>query len=174
MPELDIATFCRKHCACTEGSDWALANCRDMADAWDKLKPEWLIWVATRPGVLTERQHREFACWCVRNTPLGDGRVAERFARGDAAGDVAIAAAIAAASAAAWAASDAANAAAREAARAARDAAIAVAMEAWAAGEAGEAARAAAMEAQAAHLRTLPNPFVVEQQSNSEVSDDTD
>lgn len=45
----DIAEFCDRFGACHEGRVWALANCRDMADAWVKLQPEWLIWVAIRP-----------------------------------------------------------------------------------------------------------------------------
>lgn len=141
----DIKTFCDAYHPCKEGRDWALANCRDMADVWDKAKPEWLIWLATRPGVLDDRTLRLFACWCVRNTPLGDGRVvwdllddprsrnavevAERYADGKAT-EIELQAAAAAAGAA-WV-------AARVAARAA-----------WAAGEA----------AQANYLRTIPNPW---------------
>jgi len=98
-----------------------------------------------------EKELRLFTCWCVRNTPLNDGRVvwdlltdersrnavvvAERFANGDATPDE-----LSAARAAAWdavldaardSAGDAARAAARDAARAAAWAAARDADAAW-------------------------------------------
>jgi hypothetical protein len=167
-PTNSINAFCKKHGACHEGRKWALANCKDMAEAWDKAKPDWLIWIATRDGVLDDRTLRLFACWCARQVwhLLTDERsrnaveVAERYAEGKAtdaelaaAWEAARAAARAAAWAAAWdAAWDAARAAAWAAAwDAAWDAARAAA---WAA--AWDAARAA----QAAHLReSVANPF---------------
>ena len=120
----DIREFCDTHHACSEGRDWALANCTDMADAWGKLQPEWLIWVATRNGVLNDRTSRLFACWCVRQVwhLLSDERsknaveVSERFANGEATREE-LAAAWAANSAAA---TSAAPAAATSAARAAQ------------------------------------------------------
>jgi len=111
--------------------------------------------VASRRTVLwmrdIEKELRLFACWCVRNTPLNDGRVvwdlltdersrnavvvAERFANGDATPDelaAARAAALAAALAAARAAAmDAALAAARAAAMDAAWAAARAADAAW-------------------------------------------
>ena len=127
------------------------------------------------------RTTRLFACWCVRNTPLADGRTvwdlltddrsknavktAEDFANEkvtkeelDAAWDAAWAAARDAAWAAAW---DAAKAAARAAARdaawdAAKAAAWAAARDAaWAA--AWDAARAAAWDAQIKELLRILN-----------------
>ena len=88
----DIRAFCDRHGACREGSEWAIANCRDMAEAWQILRPDWLLWVATREGVLNECQLRLFACWSARQafTETTDPRsrnaveVAERFARGEA------------------------------------------------------------------------------------------
>jgi len=50
---MTIEEFCERYHACPEGRDWALQNCDSMADAWDKLKPEWLIWVATQCGAQT-------------------------------------------------------------------------------------------------------------------------
>lgn len=138
---MNIQDFCDHHLACTEGRDWALANCADMQDAWCKLKPGWLIWVATRQGVLTDKELRLFAVFCARQVEhlLTDQRskhaieVAERFANGQATGEE--------------------SAAARAAARAAAWAAAAAAAAAWA------AARAAARDAQADWLRknTTPN-----------------
>jgi hypothetical protein len=143
--DMTIEEFCAKHHACNDGQDWATRNCTSMHDAWQKLKPEWLIWVATRPGVFTDRELRLFACWSVRQVwhLLTDERsrnaivVAEKFADGDAtreelsaARDAAWDAAWDAASAARAAASAAAWDAAWDAARAARDAASAAAWDA--------------------------------------------
>ena len=127
-----IKEFCDLHQACDEGREWALAECQTMQDVWDKAKPEWLIWVATRKGVLDDRTLRLFACWCVRQVwhLLDDNRsknaviVAEKHAAWAAAWAAARAAAQAAAWDAAWdAAWAAAQAAARDAAQAAAQAA---------------------------------------------------
>jgi hypothetical protein len=116
-----------------------------MHDAWQRLEPDWLLWVATRPGVLTDRELRLFAVFCARQVEhlLTDQRskdaidTAEKFAKGEATYEE-LAAAEAAARVAAWAADrDALRAAARVAAW---DAAWAAA---WAAAEAAAAARAA-------------------------------
>ena len=132
---------------------------------------------------LNERTQRLFACWCVRHTPLADGRkvwdlltdersknavrVAERFAYGEssekelaAAEDAAWAAARAAARTAARdaariAARDAARAAVWAAAGAAEAAAWAAAGAAEAAGAANPAARAVARAAQARQLLVM-------------------
>ena len=149
-----IEQFCSDHRACPEGQEWALANCKDMLEVWSTAKTDWLIWIATRPGVLTDRELRLFAIWCARQVQhlLTDPRsikaldVAERYANGDATGEelaaaraAAIVADCDAARAAAW---DAARDAARAAARAA----------AWAAD--WEAAR----DAQAEWLRNNTQP----------------
>jgi hypothetical protein len=63
-----------------------------MQDVWNKLQPEWLIWVALRHGVLSEKELRLFAVHCVRSLEqfLTDPRinecvnVAEKFANGEA------------------------------------------------------------------------------------------
>lgn len=165
-PQLTVSEFCAKHRACEEGHEWALANCASMREAWDKAKLEWLIWIATRDGVLTDRDLRLFAVWSARQVQylMVDPRslaaldVAERHADGLATVD-ALATACAAAwdaawdasNAAAWAASNAtACAAASDASRAASRAA------AWAASNA--ASRAAAGDAQATWLRANTQP----------------
>ena len=87
-----IADFCERHAACREGREWALANCSDMHDAWRTIKPEWLLWIATRRGVLTDRELRLFAVWSARQVQnlMQDARsvaaldVAERHASGEA------------------------------------------------------------------------------------------
>ena len=132
---MTIKEFCDKNDACADGRKWALATGDATIDQiWqrDDLSHEWRMWIATRRGVLSDRDARLFACWCVRQVwhLLIDDRsrkaveVAELFADGKATAED-----LAAAWDAAW---DAAGAAARDAARAA----------AWAA--AGDSARDAA------------------------------
>ncbi len=156
---ISIADFCTLHGACEEGRNWALFNCTSVEDAWQKLRPDWLIWVAVQPGVLTDKELRLFAVWSARQVQhmMKDPRslaaldVAERHAHGQAT-DADLAAARSAARSAAWsAARDAARDAARSAARSA----------AWSAACAAgrPAAWDAACAAQAAWLRqnTTPN-----------------
>ena len=89
---LTIDEFCDKHNACADGREWALAHCENMADAWVKLPDDYLIWVATRPGVLTDLELRQFALWCARQVEhlMEDERskealnVVERFLNGEA------------------------------------------------------------------------------------------
>ena len=89
---ISIAEFCELHSACDDGREWALANCKTMQGVWDTAKPDWLMWVATRPGVLDDRTLRLFAVFCARSVEhrLTDQRsrdaidVAERFANGNA------------------------------------------------------------------------------------------
>jgi hypothetical protein len=179
---MTIKDFCRLHHACSEGRRWAIETDEPgMAELWERedLKPAWRIWIATRPGVLTDRELRLFACWCCRHQVwhlLTDERsrhaveVAELYAEGKATSDelaVAWAAAQRAERAAAWtAARPAARAAARAAAEdAARAAAWRAAVEAawFAAGTAvlsaaGVAALSAAEAAQAAYLKEHAHP----------------
>lgn len=153
-----IEDFCRIHNACSGGRTWAIANCSNMQEAWEKAPyPVWVLWIATRRGVLTDRELRLFAVWCARRVQhlLTDPRsinaidVAERYANGEAT-DEELAAALAAASAAVWDANwGAAYAAAWAAARGA----------AWAAdGAASVADGAAAAAAQAQWLRDNTKP----------------
>lgn len=56
--------FLKRNGACREGIEWASENCETLQDALDKAKPEWVVWLATRPWVLTERELHEFGLWC--------------------------------------------------------------------------------------------------------------
>jgi len=172
-----VAEFCRLHHACSDGRTWALQTGEPgMAELWKRkdIKPAWRIWIATRPGVLTDRELRLFAVWCCRQQVwhlLVDERlrhvvdVAELYAEGKATSDE-----LAAAGDAAWDAERAAASAAEEtAASAAEGAAVMDAAEAaaWAAEDAAlaaaldaavDAAWDAARAAQAAYLKEHAHP----------------
>ena len=161
MSVMTIQEFCNRHGACQEGREWELANCETMADVWATAKPDWLVWVATRPGVLTDRELRVFAVWSAMQVGdlLADPRslaaldVAERYTHGEAT----VEELAAARSAAREAARSAAVAAARAAGAAARSAArLAAEAEAWSA--AWEAAWEAARSAQCSWLRENTTP----------------
>ena len=107
---MTIEQFCKKYGACEPGQTWALANCKTMQEAWDTApEPEWVVWIGTQPGVLTDRELRLFACFCARQNwhLLTDPRsrnvveVAERYADGRASQEE-VEVAWAAAWAAAW------------------------------------------------------------------------
>ncbi len=187
MSDMTIQQFCHLHRACKDGREWALANCASMQDAWNTIKLEWLLWIATRPGVLTDRELRLFAVWSARQVQhlMTDPRsvqamdTAERFANGNAteeelsaswaaaqraAGAAAGAASWAAARDASWTAAGAASWAAQDAAgaaswAAAQDAPWTAARLVMSLSAAGHAARDAAQDAQAEWLRnnTAPN-----------------
>ena len=90
--DMTIQEFADKHDACQESVKWALENCASMREAWEKIRAEDLVWIATRPGVLTDKESRLFACWSVRQVwhLLNDPRsrnaveVSERYANGEA------------------------------------------------------------------------------------------
>lgn len=86
-----IEEFCNQHKACSEGRQWAMEHCSDMNEAFQTAKYDWCIWIATQPGVLTDKELRLFAVWCIRQIEhlLNDKRsnainVAEKFAHGNA------------------------------------------------------------------------------------------
>jgi hypothetical protein len=88
--------------ACGGAVDWIASNkIRTVQAAWAKCqRADWMIWYLDKHEAWTDRERRLFACWCVRHTPLGDGRttwdlltdkrsrnaveIAERFASGGA------------------------------------------------------------------------------------------
>ena len=146
-----IKDFITKHDACRNGREWASAHCKDMNEVWQTAKPEWMVWIATREGVLTDVELRRFAVWSARQMQhlMTDERslnaldVAERYADGDAT-DEELVAAYAAAYAAAHATADAAAHAAYAATYAAARTAAYAATYAAARTAAYAAARAAA------------------------------
>ena len=135
----------RRHRACADGYRWASESCATLDDVWAMARPDWLIWVATRPGCLDDKTLRLFAVWCARQVQhlMTDHRsiaaldVAERYANGEATREE-----LDAALSAAWSAADAAWSAARSAALSA----------------ALSAAGSAAGSAQASYLREIARP----------------
>ena len=168
-----VLAFCFAHRACFHGEQWARARCSEgagPAEIWDQLPAEWLVWVATRPGVLDERTLRIFSCWCIRQVwdlvtdecrrraveaperfERGEGNereLAEYWGEAEGSWDVASTAA----SVAGWGAA---------ALTAGWDAAADERYLDCAATAAWDAAKAAAFSAQAKYLRELGNPFEV-------------
>ena len=171
--QITMQEFAERFGPSIEAQAWAEENCVSMREVWDKARPDWLVWLATREGVLTDRDLRLFGCWAVRQIwhLVSDPRsraaveVSERYAMGEATiqdlqtarmaagaaweaagAGAAVAAAEAGASGAAW--------------MAAAAAAAAAAWAAWDAGMAAwDAARKSAWEVQATYLRGLDNPF---------------
>jgi hypothetical protein len=63
---ITIKGFCKRHHACADDEKWAIDNCSDMKQVWDTAKPELLVWIATRAGVLTDEELRLFAICAAR------------------------------------------------------------------------------------------------------------
>ena len=72
--------FLKEHKVCSESAAWALSISEDMADVWEAMieqgEHDWLLWIATRPGVFPDSTVRKLACRFIRETPLSDGRKA--------------------------------------------------------------------------------------------------
>ena len=92
--------FIEKYHPCGECAAFA-EQYKSMAEAWDNCpRADWLFWICDKLQIRDDKQFRLLACWCVRHTPLADGRkvwdlltdprsrtaveVAERFANGEA------------------------------------------------------------------------------------------
>ena len=163
-----------KH-ACADGVTFAMKH-KTMADVWKHCqRVDWMLWICGNAKIeLDAKACRLFACYCVRRTPIGRGKVvwdlltdersrnavivAEKFAKGKATTEELQKARIAAY--AAYAAADAAYAA--YAADAAYAAAYATAAATAAtAAAADDAARLKASAFQADRLRkVIPSPFL--------------
>lgn len=157
--------------ACSEATAFA-EQYGSMQEAWEACRrPDWMMWLLSRVNHQDDSAYRRYACWCVRNTPMADGRtvwdmltddrsksavamasraavaVAEQFADGEE---------LVSARAAAYAAYVSAH-AAYVSARASADAAIRVSARASA-----DAAYVAALDAQSSYLRELFPWHVIE------------
>ena len=93
----------REHDACAEAIAWSEARADFAACWWECEDTAWLLWLLDHAKILDDRRARLFGCWCVRQTPLADGRVvwdlltdersraavgvAERYAVGEASAD---------------------------------------------------------------------------------------
>lgn len=61
-----VKQFCDEHKACADRAQWALDNCADIQGVWNKAIPSDLVWIATRPRVLTDSEARLFAVHAMR------------------------------------------------------------------------------------------------------------
>ena len=89
---MKISDFCKKHGACKNGEIRA-SKFNDMDDFFmNSTEYTDVIWAIARKDVLTEKEMRLFACWCVRQIwhLLKDDRsktaiiIAEKYAKGEA------------------------------------------------------------------------------------------
>ena len=60
---MTIYGFCEQ-CNASEAAEAAMSACTDMQQVWQTATPGNLIWIATRPGVLTGKELRLFAAFC--------------------------------------------------------------------------------------------------------------
>lgn len=65
----DIADLGRRYGACEDAIQWAINECADAGEIWQKSNPERLIWIATQHGILTDEQLAAFAQWGLIATP---------------------------------------------------------------------------------------------------------
>lgn len=150
------AEFAALHDECLNDPTWTVKHCATMDDVWRTIHPTWLVWIATRPGVLDDRTLRRFAVWSARQVQhlMTDQRsiaaldVAERHTDGQATDDELATAFDSAASAARSTAGDSVIDAAGDAAQgAAMPLSLSAALSAsWSSAEA--AARAAAQDSE--------------------------
>ena len=69
-----LEKFLDDHSACSEARKWAQEH-KTLRQAWSKCRDAaWMLWAINVVGYADERVLRLFGCWCVRNTPLADGR----------------------------------------------------------------------------------------------------
>ena len=85
-----LSAFSSAHNPCTDGEEF-LSRCSSPGEAWRTAKPEFLVWAATRPGVLSWEELGRFACFCARQNwevlgPVGRDAIetAERYWNGQA------------------------------------------------------------------------------------------
>ena len=71
----EVTEFCEKHKACTEGRKFAV-QFQTLAEVWSACnRPDWMLWMLRNAGIeVPDSTLRKFACRCVRETPLLDGR----------------------------------------------------------------------------------------------------
>ena len=58
-----MVEWLKAHRACGPGFRWAEASCSSLREVWDTARPDWLVWVATRPGAMSERDQHRFGLW---------------------------------------------------------------------------------------------------------------
>lgn len=64
--DLELDFFYEIYQAPPAEKDWALSNCCSLADCWNRLPAKYLIWLATRPHVLSDADQYRLAAYCCR------------------------------------------------------------------------------------------------------------
>jgi len=64
--KITMEEFAKEYNPCIEAQEWAKLNCKSMREVWEKVKPEWLVWIATRKDILPVKTLRLFALYCAK------------------------------------------------------------------------------------------------------------
>ena len=60
--------------ACDDAIEWA-KSVKSLSEAWSKCdRADWMTWALNNISFRDDKKIRLFACACVRETPLADGR----------------------------------------------------------------------------------------------------
>lgn len=62
---ISVSDFVLLHAEQSE-SPLEVGKFQSMAEAWRNATPQTLLWIATRRGTLTEKEYRQFACYCAK------------------------------------------------------------------------------------------------------------
>jgi hypothetical protein len=61
--------------ACDGGIAYA-SRYKSLREAWDNCRRiDWIVWLLNVTFLRDSKRYRQFACWCVRNTPLGNNQI---------------------------------------------------------------------------------------------------
>ena len=72
---MTVKDFIAKYKPCSDAVTW-LEEFTTMSDAWEACRrSDWMLWSLGKSDYNDEKKLRAYACYCVRHTPLGDGRV---------------------------------------------------------------------------------------------------
>jgi len=70
-----VQTLFNKLSACGPAKEWAKGQ-TDLESAWINCKrSDWMIWLLRELKFKDAKFYRLYACWCVRNTPIENGKV---------------------------------------------------------------------------------------------------
>jgi hypothetical protein len=97
---ISISDFFENHKECGVGQEWATSHCQTMTDVWNKSRGDLLVWVATRPHVLSGKELQMFVEFCkqqMQHLPIDQQETKRNHSKqNDMAWDIALASAKAA------------------------------------------------------------------------------